>query len=158
MYQLDFFSYKGQKSRVPFDKREPVDLYLRELLATYREDEGLKQQPCHPALLRGDAIQFPVVQGGCHLCQPPSPEQPSPGFPRESWDHLELGPMPNFEPRMVAECVWCPGWPGLRFMAQTWFPKGKRVSSNLKAPCTGAQAVRGVHLGPWRLFGDSQPD
>lgn len=44
---------------MPFDKREAVDSYLRVLLATCREDEGRKQHPSHPALLRGDATQFP---------------------------------------------------------------------------------------------------
>lgn len=47
------------ENRELFGKREPVDSYMRVLLATCTEGEGLKQHPSHPALLRGNATQFP---------------------------------------------------------------------------------------------------
>lgn len=44
--------------RLLFDKREPIDLYLRVCLATCGEDKGLKQHPSHSALLCADDTHF----------------------------------------------------------------------------------------------------
>lgn len=61
LYQLDFFNYNSQESNSKcFYKRESVDSYLREWLATYREDEGLKQLHLTPPFSIVTAFSVPM--------------------------------------------------------------------------------------------------
>lgn len=138
LYQLDC------SLSVPFDKREPVDSYPRVLLATCREDAGLKQHPSHPALLRGVSLVSPVVEGACQQCQPPSSQHTLSGFPQESWAHLELGPMPNFGRS---------DWPGLGFHGSEMVPQRE-----MGCHPTYRRHMRGVHQGPWRPSSNSWSD
>lgn len=62
MYKIvsvGFLQLQGPKiqCRMPFDKREPVDSYLRVWLATCGEDEVLNPPPSHSALLCSDDTQ-----------------------------------------------------------------------------------------------------
>lgn len=113
---------------VPFDKREPVDSYPRVLLATCREDEGLKQHLSHPALLRGVSPVSPVVEGTAfHV--PASSASP---VLSASLARVPTGVMGSLGIGAHASLwvLWL-ARPGV-----SWFrdgsPKGNGVSSNLK--------------------------